>query len=200
MVEIVTMVGLPIDEKLMIKKNRIAPAGADPKGLKRISVVTGIHGDELEGQYVCYELQRRISLEKDKLTGIVDIYPAMNPLGIDSITRGIPAFDLDMNRIFPGNIDGNMTEYIAAGRSVGDKTILDSQKSLIVYTAIPFVIGALLLLTTFWIAGLGIVLCVICCAIGAYVYKFQKKKKKDIVEYRKILNDNLDRISVQKKR
>lgn len=106
----------------------------------------------------------------------------------------------DKVAMYERKVNERYAEYIAAGRSVGDKTILDSQKSLIVCTAIPFVIGALLLLTTFWIAGLGIVLCVICCAIGAYVYKFQKKKKKDIVEYRKILNDNLDRISVQKKR
>lgn len=57
----------------------------------------------MEGQYVCFELIRRIEENKGQLTGIVDVYPAMNPLGIDSITRGIPAFDLDMNRLFPGN-------------------------------------------------------------------------------------------------
>ena len=44
----------------------------------------------------------------------MDIYPAMNPMGIDSITRGIPMFDLDMNRIFPGNADGAVPEYIAS--------------------------------------------------------------------------------------
>ena len=32
-----------------------------------------------------------------KLKGIVEIYPALNPLGVDSISRGIPMFDLDMN-------------------------------------------------------------------------------------------------------
>ena len=134
MVEVVTSVGLPVDEKLMIKKNRIG------SGQKRISIVTGIHGDELEGQYVCYELQRRIEQDKDKLTGIVDIYPAMNPLGIDSITRGIPAFDLDMNRLFPGNIDGNMTEYLAAGiikDVAGSDCVLDIHASNIYLTEIP---------------------------------------------------------------
>ncbi len=139
MVEIVTSVGLPIDEKLMIKKNRIMPK-AQTSDMKRISIVTGIHGDELEGQYVCYELQRRIELEKDKLTGIVDIYPAMNPLGIDSITRGIPAFDLDMNRLFPGNKDGNMTEYLAAGiidDVAGSDIVFDIHASNIYLTEIP---------------------------------------------------------------
>ena len=142
MVEVVTSVDLPIDEKLMIKKNRLYPQGIDNEdhSLKRISIVTGIHGDELEGQYVCYELQRRIELEPECLTGIVDIYPAMNPLGIDSITRGIPAFDLDMNRLFPGNIDGNMTEYLAAGIMEdvsGSDCVLDIHASNIYLTEIP---------------------------------------------------------------
>lgn len=140
MVELVTSVGLPIDEKLMIKKNRIVPDSGCSADMKRISVVTGIHGDELEGQYVCYELQRRIEAEKDKLTGIVDVYPAMNPLGIDSITRGIPAFDLDMNRLFPGNKDGNMTEYLAAGiidDVKGSDCVVDIHASNIYLTEIP---------------------------------------------------------------
>ncbi|MCR5770520.1 MAG: succinylglutamate desuccinylase/aspartoacylase family protein [Butyrivibrio sp.] len=141
MVEIVTSVDLPVDEKLMIRKNRIMPETFKSDGdMKRISLVTGIHGDELEGQYVCYELQRRINLKKDMLEGIVDIYPAMNPLGVDSITRGIPAFDLDMNRLFPGNIDGNMTEYIAAGiidDVKGSDLVLDIHASNIFLTEIP---------------------------------------------------------------
>lgn len=113
MIQEVAKVELPFDETLRIKKHRLQPeilSGCE----KRISIVTGIHGDELEGQYVCYELSRRIHEEKGMLSGIVDIYPAINPLGVDSITRGIPMFDLDMNRIFPGNKEGSMAEYVAA--------------------------------------------------------------------------------------
>ena len=141
MIETVTSVDLPIDEKLMIKKNRIMSCEGDvSQGQKRISIVTGIHGDELEGQYVCYELQRRIKKEYENLTGIVDIYPAMNPLGIDSVTRGIPAFDLDMNRLFPGNKDGNMTEYLAARIMediAGSDLVFDIHASNIYLTEIP---------------------------------------------------------------
>ena len=32
---------------------------------KRICVVTGTHGDELEGQYVCYELNRILREQKN---------------------------------------------------------------------------------------------------------------------------------------
>ena len=107
-ITVIASAGLPVDEQLEIKRHRLGCNG------RRICVVTGIHGDELEGQYVAYELTRRIQENENCLTGIVDIYPAMNPFGIDSITRGIPAFDLDMNRIFPGNQNGDMNEYLAA--------------------------------------------------------------------------------------
>lgn len=139
MIEEVVSVGLPVDETLRIQKNRLMPQNP-PKEMKRISIVTGIHGDELEGQYVCFELQRRIREQMDCLQGSVDVYPAMNPLGIDSITRGIPAFDLDMNRLFPGNIDGNMTEYLAAGiieDVAGSDCVLDIHASNLYLTEIP---------------------------------------------------------------
>lgn len=139
MIKTIAKVVLPVDETLEIKRNRIEPAEKS-KGMKRISIVTGIHGDELEGQYVCYELQRRINEDFASLNGIVDIYPAMNPLGIDSIERGIPAFDLDMNRLFPGNIEGNMTEYLAAEmiKDVsGSDLVIDIHASNIYLTEIP---------------------------------------------------------------
>jgi len=139
MIETIAKVALPVDEVLEIKKNRIMPLQTLEK-MKRISIVTGIHGDELEGQYVCFELQRRINDDLKSLKGIVDIYPAMNPLGIDSIERGIPAFDLDMNRLFPGNIDGNMTEYLAAEivkDLSGSDVVMDIHASNIYLTEIP---------------------------------------------------------------
>lgn len=113
MIHTVASVRLPVDEIEVIRKNRIEPL--HPTGSeKRLCVCTGIHGDELEGQYVCYALNRYISAHMEHLTGIVDIYPAMNPLGVDSITRGIPMFDLDMNRIFPGTPDGAVPEHLAS--------------------------------------------------------------------------------------
>lgn len=140
MIKTIASVGLPVDEVLEIKKQRITPDTKVFGKKKRISVVTGIHGDELEGQYVCFKLIRRIKEEKEKLTGIVDIYPAMNPLGIDSVTRGIPAFDLDMNRLFPGNKEGDMTEYLASQiieDVAGSDVCIDIHASNIYLTEIP---------------------------------------------------------------
>lgn len=139
MTKTIAAVMLPVDEILEIRKNRMMPENP-ASDMKRISVVTGIHGDELEGQYVCFELQRRIEQNKECLTGIVDIYPAMNPLGIDSITRGIPAFDLDMNRLFPGDPDRSMMEYIVARIMedvAGSDCVFDIHASNIYLTEIP---------------------------------------------------------------
>lgn len=112
MVDTVVTSALPVDEMMRIQKNRLEPE-EQIENPKRMVIVTGTHGDELEGQYCCYEIVRRINEHKEYLNGIVDVFPALNPLGIDTITRGIPKFDLDMNRIFPGNLDGSLAEYTA---------------------------------------------------------------------------------------
>jgi predicted deacylase len=111
MIETISSAALPVTENLIIQKNRIVN-NTGPNS-KRVCIVTGTHGDELEGQYVCAKLAKLLSEEKEKLTGIVDIYPALNPLGVDSIIRGFPMFNLDMNRIFPGSPSGSLAEVAA---------------------------------------------------------------------------------------
>ena len=138
MIQTVASIPLPVFENLVIQKNRLSPASG-ARG-KRISIVTGIHGDELEGQYVCYQLCHQIQEHPEYLQGTVDLYPALNPLGIDSVTRGIPGFDLDMNRLFPGSRDGAMTEYMAAKiieDLLGSDLCLDIHASNIYLTEMP---------------------------------------------------------------
>ena len=108
MVNEVVRVPLAVGEDLIIEKNTIGQGG------KRVCVVTGTHGDELEGQYVAWRLARMLQDNLRHLHGRVDIYPALNPLGISTMTRGMPLCDLDMNRTFPGDLQGPMSEYVAA--------------------------------------------------------------------------------------
>ncbi len=109
MIKTILSTELPINERYMIRKNIIKHGD----GKKRICIVTGTHGDELEGQMVCYLMARQLKEQLENLDGTVEIYPALNPLGIDTIQRGIPNFDLDMNRIFPGDKNGTMAEQAA---------------------------------------------------------------------------------------
>jgi predicted deacylase len=111
MIKPVSAAALPVAEDFIIQKNRIE--NNTGTACKRVCIVTGTHGDELEGQYVCARLAKILNDRKQKLSGIVDIYPAVNPLGIDSVTRGFPMFDLDMNRIFPGSPSGSLAEVAA---------------------------------------------------------------------------------------
>ena len=68
MIETVVSVDLMVEEELKVKKNHLAPDF--PTGNeKRLCIVSGIHGDEVAGQYICYELIRRVKKDFDKLTG-----------------------------------------------------------------------------------------------------------------------------------
>lgn len=107
MIRQVLSVPLAVGEELTIQKQRIGI------GKRRICIVTGTHGDELEGQYVAWKLARILQENAADLNGVVDIYPALNPLGISTMTRGIPQCDLDMNRTFPGSSQGSQSEYVA---------------------------------------------------------------------------------------
>ena len=136
MVQTVAKAALGVNEKLIIQKMRLRN-GVSPK---RISIVTGTHGDELEGQYLAYLIGSFLDKNLDKLNGVVDIYPALNPLGIDSISRGIPMFDLDMNRVFPGSKDGTMAEVICASiveDLLGSDVCIDVHSSNIFLREIP---------------------------------------------------------------
>lgn len=114
----VTGLDLAVHERLELHKNRRAPLPGNDGG-KRISIVTGIHGDELEGQYVAWLLNRRFKEHPEYLHATVDIYPAVNPLGINTIQRSVPLFDVDLNRIFPGESGGPAAEYFA-GEVIND--------------------------------------------------------------------------------
>lgn len=113
MIKTIASLELPVGEHLAIQRNRICYR-EETRALGRITLVSGTHGDELEGQYICYEVARRIGEHPECLTGIVDIYPALNPLGIDLANRTLPTTGMDMNRMFPGSKDGNAMEQIAA--------------------------------------------------------------------------------------
>ncbi|MBR5683200.1 MAG: succinylglutamate desuccinylase/aspartoacylase family protein [Ruminococcus sp.] len=136
MIETIATASLAVNENLNIQKRRIQ----NGKNKIRLSLVTGTHGDELEGQYLAYMIGSYLNENITQLDGIVDIYPALNPMGIDSITRGVPMFDLDMNRVFPGSKDGTMIEVICASivdDIAGSDVCVDIHSSNIFLKEIP---------------------------------------------------------------
>lgn len=131
---------LPVGEKLSIKRTRFEPLEETKNKGKRISIVSGIHGDELEGQLVIYLLADWLNKNSEKLTGIVDIYPAVNSLGVDTITRGFPLYDVDLNRTFPGGANEflpGQVVYALASDVKGSDIAIDIHSSNIFLREIP---------------------------------------------------------------
>ncbi len=103
---------LPYREQLTLRR-RVYQGGDGP----RVAVIAGIHGDELEGLYVTHRLAHWLeALEQenpDALLGRVELYPAMNPLGLDTLERFVPTHDVDLNRNFPGHASGLLPQRLA---------------------------------------------------------------------------------------
>lgn len=139
MIETIVSLELPVGEHLAVRRSRICYR-EDTRALGRVAIVSGTHGDELEGQYICYEVARRIVEQPEHMVGIVDIYPALNPLGIDLASKALPVIDMDLNRMFPGSRDGNAMEQIAAAvvdDLIGADLCIDVHSSDIFVQEIP---------------------------------------------------------------
>lgn len=112
-IETIFTLDMPYREKLAIQRT-VYIGGSGPK----VAVTAGIHGDELEGLYVCHLLASWLEnlciTTPDALSGQVMLYPALNPLGLDTLTRGVPVFDVDLNRSFPGKPGGDLPKRLAA--------------------------------------------------------------------------------------
>jgi len=71
--QIVVDLGVSVHERWKLNKNHIAPLPGNDGG-KRLCVVTGIHGDKLEWQYVAFLLNQELQRHPEYLRGTVDIY------------------------------------------------------------------------------------------------------------------------------
>lgn len=82
-------------------------------GPSRVVIAAGIRGDAPEGIRVAHRVSSFLESQEDRLQGTVDIYPCANPLAAHRGTRTWPFFDTDLNRLFPGRIDGHPPAQVA---------------------------------------------------------------------------------------
>ncbi len=137
--ETVLTLELPYREQMKLERSVYA-GGSGPK----VAVVSGVHGDELEGLYLCRQLARFLEelsvRHPEALLGRVELYPAMNPLGLDTLQRLVPVYDVDLNRNFPGNPGGLFPQRIAAAAMehlAGASLVVDVHASNIYLREIP---------------------------------------------------------------
>lgn len=84
----------------------------------KVSIVGMTHGTEYIGAKVIEALYEE--LDPEELNGSITAIPIANPLAAAAKTYGTPAgfgnpfLSVNMNRSYPGNADGNLTERLAA--------------------------------------------------------------------------------------
>lgn len=104
-IEVATLAtGLP----LRIAIHEITGAQPGPT----VGITASIHGDELPP----VEALRRLmdSLDPTQISGRLIVVPVVNPLAFQSQTRHTPQDMQNLNRVFPGDPDGWLTEQLAA--------------------------------------------------------------------------------------
>lgn len=98
---------MPDGSTLSIPLNVITGTRRHP----RLLAVAGHHGDEHEGPSALISLWH--SLRPESLRGSLVMIPVLNPPAFQAVRRASLEDGLDINRIFPGNSRGTVTERLA---------------------------------------------------------------------------------------
>lgn len=76
-----------------------------------LALITGAHGNELNGPEVVGRFLARLNI--DKLRGTIIILPLMNPWGFKLRERYVLVDGRDLNRSFPGHAGGSFSQRVA---------------------------------------------------------------------------------------
>jgi predicted deacylase len=76
-----------------------------------VGICGSIHGDEHTGVEVIYRFVQ--GFDASQLKGRILIMPVANPMGFEAFSRNTPLDMLDINRQFPGDKDGWLTQQMA---------------------------------------------------------------------------------------
>ena len=91
--------------------------------IKRVAFVSGLHGNELEGIYLCHLLTNYLkelqNTQPERFLGEVHIYPSVNPQASAIGVRLWPFLSIDLNRQFK-NTSGNSLAMSSAEALIND--------------------------------------------------------------------------------
>ena len=76
-----------------------------------VGISAAVHGDEIVGVQILRELWSLLA--REQIQGSVWLMPVVNPLAFEYLTRNTPLDMLDINRTFPGNASGWISEQMA---------------------------------------------------------------------------------------
>ncbi len=76
-----------------------------------VIVTANVHGDEVTGVVAVHRLDDRLTATL--LRGSVVLYPSLNPQGLQQQQRVQPGDGVDLNRVFPGDLEGQGATRLA---------------------------------------------------------------------------------------
>lgn len=77
-----------------------------------VSIISGLHGNELNGIHAVNLLSTVLRMQK--LNGTIRLFPLVNTFGADECRKQWPLNNEDINKSFPGSKDGTITQRIIA--------------------------------------------------------------------------------------
>lgn len=77
-----------------------------------VLVTANVHGDEVTGTVAVHRLDG--VLNRELARGRVVLFPTLNPGGLEARSRVVPDDGADLNRLFPGDVEGGTSEHMAA--------------------------------------------------------------------------------------
>jgi predicted deacylase len=76
-----------------------------------VAIVAGLHGNELNGVHAVNLLAKSLAFQRPK--GTVHLFPLVNTFGADEGGKRWPFDDQDINRAFPGDVEGSVVQRLA---------------------------------------------------------------------------------------
>lgn len=104
---VVYQMDAPFRTPIQIHRFRFGQEGTG----NHIAIVSGMHGNETGGVLAVNQLIQ--FLQTVEVIGCIDIYPVVNPVGVDQSSKLNPLDHRDINRCFPGFENGTISERIA---------------------------------------------------------------------------------------
>ncbi|MFD1205583.1 succinylglutamate desuccinylase/aspartoacylase family protein [Sporosarcina contaminans] len=131
--EEVTVTHLSNGEKVSLGIHTIKGSKPGPT----LGISAAIHGDEIIGS----EIIRRIyeSINDEELSGTLLLLPVANPLAFEALSRNTPLDMNNLNRLFPGNENGWVSEQLAKSIVVNFLDQVDFYIDLHAGGAVPIV-------------------------------------------------------------
>jgi predicted deacylase len=102
-----------------------------------VGISAAVHGDEIIGTEIIRQVIER--LKDERIKGTIKFLPVVNPLAFEDLSRNTTIDRTNLNRVFPGNKDGTLTEILAYKMTTEFLDTLDVYVDLHAGGAVPIV-------------------------------------------------------------